>query len=74
MSWFPVAEMFIALGIFGFIYWLMNGIVQEMIFISATGVFYDFMLFCWRALPVIVLILAGYYLLSSMQKKQYQEV
>jgi hypothetical protein len=71
MTWFVIAEMFISLGAFGMLYWLCDGIMGEIISVSATGIYYTFLMFIWDALPVIVILFAGFYLLSMMQKQMY---
>jgi len=71
MSWLPVAEMLIGLGTFGFLYWITNGIVEYLMFVSLTGTTYDIVVTGWNTLPFIVLFFAGIYLLMQMQKRRY---
>jgi hypothetical protein len=70
MSWVPVAEYFMAVGVYGFLYWLGNGIVEELLAYSLTGNAYTFMLMLWHGSPLFVMFMAGIWLLTVMQKRE----
>jgi len=63
---------FIGLVVFGFLYWLMDGILDIM---KATGVQnvtdftpYDLLIYVWAGIVVVYLVFGGIWLVRSFQK------
>jgi hypothetical protein len=69
MSWVPFFEFFAVVGVYGFLYWLMNGIVSEVLSLALEGDALTFMLMAWHATPIFVLLAGGIWLLTVMQKR-----
>jgi len=69
---------FIGLAVFGFIYWLLNGILD---IIKATNIAnttyftpYDLLIYVWAGIVVVYLVFGGIWLIRSFQKQTYEYV
>lgn len=73
MSFIPVLEYLGGLGFFGFIYWLMNGILNIMkaAGVSITGNVYLFLGMIWTAIIFIYLIFGGIWLVRKYTEVEY---
>jgi len=73
MSFIPVLEYLTGLGFFGFIYWLMNGILNIMknAGVSITGDVYFFLSMLWMAIIFIYLLFGGIWLVRKYTEIEY---
>ena len=73
MSFIPVLAYGLGIGVFGFAYWLLDGILDTFIAlgIHETGTAYDFMLYAWTASLVVYLIFGGFWLIRKYNEEQY---
>lgn len=62
----------VGLAVFGFIYWLLDGIVKIMIGtnVADTTTFtsYDLIVYVWAGIVVVYLVFGGIWLVRSFQK------
>lgn len=67
----------IGLAVFGFIYWLLDGILD--IFIAAniadTTTFtpWELMTYVWAGIVIVYLVFGGIWLIRSFQKRTYEQ-
>ena len=62
MSAIHVLEYIIGLAVFGFAYWIMDGIVQELKHVSLTTPPYNLIMYLWTGIIVIYLIFGAIWL------------
>jgi len=69
MSFIPVLQYGVGLGIFGFIYWLLDGIMDDFVAVGIheTGSIYTFLTFVWAAVVVIYLIFGGWWVIKQVE-------
>ena len=74
MSAIPVLQYSIGIGVFGFVYWLLDGILDTMkaTGVSETGSVYDIMIFLWLAILVIYLIFGGIWVVRKYNEAEYR--
>jgi len=69
---------FIGLAVFGFIYWLLDGILDIFIAtnVADTTTFncYDILLYVWAGIVVVYLLFGGIWLIRSFQKQSYDSM
>jgi len=53
MSFIPVLQYIVGLGVFGFLYWLLDGIARTLDDVSETGDVYNILFFFWAALVIL---------------------
>lgn len=75
MSFVPVLYYVTGLGTFGFIYWLLDGILDTFI---ETGVYtssntWDLLLYLWIAIIFVYIIFGGIWLIRKYNEKEYIE-
>lgn len=72
-SFIPVMQFFIGLGVFGFIYWLLNGILDIFIdeAIHETGTIWSFMTYIWAGILIIYLLFGGIWMIKKYNEEQY---
>jgi hypothetical protein len=58
----------IGLAVFGFIYWLLNGILPAFEVMSATGIVHDLANFLWWIVLVIYLVLGPFYFWNRLKE------
>lgn len=72
MSFIPVMMYLVGLAVFGFIYWLLDGI--EKIFvglsIATSGNTYDFLKYLWLGIIVVYVLFGGIWLIRSYNEKE----
>ena len=75
MSFLPVIMYLTGLAVFGFIYWLMDGIlkIMESTGIHRTGNTYDFLLYIWLGIIVLYVLFGGIWLIRKYNELQYQQ-
>ena len=71
MSFLPVMMYLTGLAVFGFIYWLLDGI--EKIFvglgIATTGNTYDLLLYFWLGIIIVYVLFGGIWLIRSYNER-----
>lgn len=58
----------IGLGVFGFVYWLLNGILPIFEVLSASGVVHDLANFLWWAVLLVYLVLGPFYFWNRLKE------
>ena len=73
-TFIPVLQYIMGIGVFGFMYWLLNGILRYFIAenIHETGTIWDFMTFIWAGIVIIYLIFGGIWVVRKYNQKEYQ--
>ena len=73
MSFIPVLEYIMGLGVFGFVYWLLNGIKDMMVDanVHKTGTIWDFLCYVWIGIIIIYLIFGGIWLVRKYNELEY---
>lgn len=73
MSFIPVLAYGLGLGVFGFTYWLMDGILDYFreLGIHESGTIYDFLIFAWMAAVVIYVVFGGWWLIRKYNEEEY---
>ena len=65
---------FVGLAVFGFLYWLLDGIMDIMIGtgVADTTTFscYDFLLYIWAGIVLVYLVFGGIWLVRSMERSE----
>ena len=72
MSAVPVLGYLGGLFTFGFIWWLLNGIRQDMETVSETGTLFDLLIYFWYGIIIIYLVFGGIWLVRKYNEQQYQ--
>lgn len=75
MSFIPVFEYLIGIGVFGFAYWLLNGILDTLIGtnISETGTTYTILFYIWAGAIIVYLIFGGWWMIRRYDESQYHQ-
>jgi hypothetical protein len=75
-SFIPVAQYLVGLGVFGFVWWLTNGVLSSFtsVGIHETGNTWDFLNYVWIGIIVIYLIFGGWWLIRKYDEKEYRGV
>jgi len=77
MSFLPVLEYVGGLAVFGFVYWIMDDILAEILDVGyplmVTGQVYNLYSYLWVAIIVIYLIFGGWWLVRKFNEQQYQQ-
>jgi len=73
MSFIPVLQYGIGLGMFGFIYWLLDGIMDEFVAagVHETGTTYSFIMLIWAGSLIIYLIFGGWWVIRKYSEEEY---
>lgn len=58
----------IGLGVFGFTYWLLNGILPAFQVMSTTGTIYQLAMFFWAGAVVIYLVFGPFYFWNKLKE------
>lgn len=75
MSFIPVLQYCFGLGVFGFVYWLLEGI-RELIVdlgISETGSAFDLIMLLWAGVLIVYLIFGGIWVIRKYNEAEYRE-
>lgn len=71
MSAIHVIEYIGGLAFFGFLYWIMNGILVEFLDFSETGAVYNLALYVWPGIIIVYLIFGGIWVVRKYNERQY---
>lgn len=72
MSFIPVFQYLGGIGVFGLLYWLMNGILRDIQSIATEGSALDILLFFWLAILVVYLIFGGIWVSRKYNEQEYR--
>jgi hypothetical protein len=73
LSFIPVVQYITGLGVFGFVWWLTNGILEEFIAVGVheSGNIWDLLQYLWVGIVVIYLIFGGWWLVRKYDEREY---
>jgi hypothetical protein len=71
MSFIHVFEYLAGFALFGFMWWLFNGIQQEIQGVSETGIVYELCLFVWVGSIFIYIIFGGLWVVGKYTEREY---
>jgi len=74
MSALPAIAYVGGIFVFGFVYWLLDGIRQSLMTVSQTGDTYLFLNFIWGGTLIIYLLFGGIWLMRTYNEKRYMEM
>lgn len=74
MSAVPVIQYGLGILAFGFVYWLLDGILDTIILadVHETGTIFDFLIYVWTASIVIYLIFGGWWVIRKYNEAEYR--
>jgi len=61
------------LGVFGFFYWILNGILVEFRPVSETGSIYDWANYMWSASVIIYLVFGAFWFFRVLKEWQFEQ-
>lgn len=65
---FHAFDYIIGLGVFGFVYWLLNGILPAFQVMSTSGIIYQLAMFFWGGAAVIYLVFGPFYFWNKLKE------
>jgi len=71
MSFIPVMSYIAGIAVFGFLYWILDGIREAVQVYSSTGGVYDLMSYLWAGSLVVYLIFGGWYVVRLYNEQNY---
>lgn len=71
MSFLPVLKYGTGLFIFGLVYWLLNGFVDDLKDISINDNTYQLLMYFWAGILIIYIIFGGFWLIRQYLKREY---
>lgn len=73
MSYVPVLAYLGGIGVFGFVYWLLDGILDYLIEVGVheTGSVWSFLTYGWTGLLVMYIIFGGIWVMRQYNIDQY---
>ena len=74
MSFIPALAYTIGIGVFGFIGWILNGILDEFkaANFSQTGDVYSLFNYAWVGLFILYLVFGGWWVVRQYNEQEYQ--
>ena len=74
MSFIPVLQYIAGVGVFGFCYWITNGIMEHMINsgVSQTGTTMDLLHAFWTSIIIIYIIFGGWWVIRKYNEQEYR--
>jgi len=74
MSFVPVLQYGLGLGVFGFIFWLMDNIMEDIIGagVHETGAVYSLLMYIWMGCLVIYVVFGGWWVIRKYNEIEYQ--
>ena len=75
MSFIPVLQYGIGIGFFGFIYWLLDAIMDEFVSlgIHENGDIYTLLMYMWTGVLLIYLIFGGWWVIRKYNENEYMQ-
>lgn len=75
MSFIPVVQYGIGLGVFGFVYWLLNGIMVLIVGhnVHEASAAFTILQLLWVFSVLIYIIFGGWWLIRSYDEREYQQ-
>lgn len=76
MSFLPVIEYLAGIGVFGFVYWVLDNIVDEFLAVGVhrTGDVHDLLFYLWLGILVIYLVFGGLWVIREYNKPQRGDI
>ena len=73
MSFIPVLQYGIGIGVFGFVYWLLDNIQTEFIIanVHETGNIWSLLVYIWTASLLIYLLFGGIWVVRKYNEREY---
>lgn len=73
MSFIPVLQYGFGIAFFGFIYWIMDAVVEEFIQtgLAVSGNAYNLMWYVWAGILIVYLIFGGWWVVRKYNEDQY---
>jgi len=71
MSFIHVFEYCCGLGVFGFLYWIMNGIQEEFQSVSQSGNTFDILLYFWTGIIIVYILFGGIWVVRKYNEESY---
>lgn len=73
MSFVPVLHYMLGLGAFGFVYWLLSGLLGYLraADIAVSGSTYSFILYLWSGILVLYLVFGGWWLVRRYSESEF---
>jgi len=73
VSFIPVLEYSLGLGIFGLVAWLLNGILEEFeaIGVHVTGTTYNILHMLYTACLLVYIVFGGWWLIRKYNEQEY---
>jgi len=75
MSFIPVIQYISGIGVFGFIYWLLNGILYEFIALSlqVSSDTWTLLLYIWVGILIVYLLFGGIWVVRKYTEPEYMQ-
>jgi len=75
MSFIPVVKYLVGLGVFGFAYWILNGIFDSIIAedVHTAGASFNFIHMMWTGCLLIYLIFGGWWVIRTYNEDRYRQ-
>ena len=75
MSFIPVLQYGIGIGFFGFIYWILDAVMDEFVSlgIHESGNTYTLLMYMWTGVLIIYLIFGGWWVIRKYNENQYMQ-
>ena len=74
MSALPVVAYLGGIGVFGFVYWLLDGIRPYFMSLSVQGDTYLFLCMVWGGSIIVYLLFGGLWMVRKYNEKLYMEM
>ena len=73
MSFIPVFTYTIGIAVFGFVYWLLDGIMDSFraTGIHETGTIFDLLLYLWAGILIVYLVFGGWWVIRKYNEEEY---
>jgi len=71
MSFIPVLQYGFGVAVFGFMYWLLDGVIDEFLKVNVheTGLIFDLLFYMWAGALLVYLIFGGWWLIRMYNVK-----
>ena len=74
MSFIPALEYVVGLGVFSFVYWLMDGIRDDLVGVGVheTGAVFSLLTYIWVGTLVVYVVFGGWWVIRKYNESEYQ--